>query len=211
MPKLKTYCINLTAREDRRGQMQTQFDKHDVLDAEFVEAVNGKALKEFPQGFGTANKFGCVLSHLKAIETAKYRGDSHALIVEDDVVFCDDLEKRLDKAFEQLPENWAMLYLGYFPQPTFVGEPEPYSESLVKLNGHLGAFSYIIRDSVYDTAIRELARYDHVADFKLAFIHKIYNCFSVDPFCVYVIDDYSDLSQGNVSYPQIKEKFKAKL
>jgi len=204
--KIPTYCINLDRRKDRRQSMQAQFNKFDILDAEFIDAIDGRTIKAFPPKMRTANKFACLQSHKKAIQKAIIDEVEFALICEDDIILNPNLDEILSNL--EFPEDWDMLYLGYFPMPEIHGEPADYSEDFIKLYGQMGAFAYIVRNTVMDKILTSMNEPDTFTDNKLFEIQKQCNAYCTNPFLCYVKKDYSDLSEQVVEYEQIKEKYR---
>ena len=118
-PTLNTYVINRDDRPQRCADIREELKKQS-LNARRFEAIIGKRGYE-----------GCRDSHLSIIE--KCQKDVAFLILEDDVVFLEDISPYLDDAIKQLPNNWDMLYLGASPR-----EPqERYSDNLFRLKGAL--------------------------------------------------------------------------
>lgn len=103
----KIYCINLKSRTDRYNESVIEFKKHNIV-VEFVEAVNGKDIFK-PNLNRNAGAYGLVLTWIKILEQCKDL--ENVLILEDDVMFLNDLEKHLFK-LNNLPSDWSMLFLG---------------------------------------------------------------------------------------------------
>lgn len=179
------------------------------FDYEFIEAIDGKELKNYPPQMNTANKYACLLSHRKALLEFANTNYDFALILEDDVVFSSKLVKELNRAYKNLPFDWDMLYLSYFPMPININPnlTKHYQENLYRMNGQLGAFAYIVRKSILEEVLFNFLQPNHYTDNKLAYIQKLRQCYAIEPFLCYVKEDYSDLSGQVVNYTQIKERF----
>jgi len=93
---MRIYYINLDNHTKRRTFMERQFDEHGIS-AQRVSAVDGAALPSeilgrfktahdmrFPMGPG---EVGCFLSHVQCWTLLQQTGESHALVMEDDVIF----------------------------------------------------------------------------------------------------------------------------
>lgn len=101
---------------------------------------------------------GCVLSHRRAIETAKEKGWRNVLIIEDDVEFRNHPEglSLLETALKTLTGKY-MLYPGY-------SRPLPYGRLVQAVGGHklwqiegvLSTFAYLLPESLYDPILAEL-------------------------------------------------------
>ncbi len=109
---------------------------------------------------------GCVLSHRKAIETAREKGWRNVLIVEDDVEIGTDSEglELLEKTLRDLTGPF-MLYLGY-------SRPVPYGRlvqavgehKLWQIEGVLSTYAYLISQELYDSVLAALPTQDTIWD-----------------------------------------------
>jgi hypothetical protein len=116
---VNTYVINRTDRPQRYADVREELKKQRINARRFEAIVNGKGYH------------GCRESHLAIID--KCQKDVFFLILEDDVVFLEDISPYLNDAIKQLPPDWDMLYLGASPR-----EPqERYSDNLFRLKGAL--------------------------------------------------------------------------
>lgn len=203
---LKTYCINLNRRSDRRLSMVEQFNNINFIDYYIVDAVDGDSIENPNENYHCQKVYGCLLSHRKAVEMAIQNDDDLCLICEDDIVFCNDLETHLQDIAWALPDDFDVCYLGYFDNGI---KHEIYNKYLVKLNGQTGAFAYIVNKKFLPILKEYLNLNDgRTVDVILASIHKDYNFYCAYPFLVYVKSDYSDLSGHIVNYDdRIKKHF----
>jgi GR25 family glycosyltransferase involved in LPS biosynthesis len=211
MESLKTYCINLRRRQDRLETIKSMFEKHkSFFDVSYIEAIDGKDLTEFPRSLGTKNKYACLLSHIKALESFKNSGLDIALVCEDDIILSKSCISRISNEIGGFPKDWDMIYLGYFD--TFRKQPQKISDSVLKLNKqNLGAFAYIVNKKSVKKLISCLKEENTFTD--NAFANRRYydgiNAYCFYPFLCYVKNDYSDTSQTLVNYEShIKIHFK---
>lgn len=87
------------------------------IDYEFFYGVNGATLDKTPYiekgSKQTRGQLGCTISHIniynKIFNEKLY---NNILILEDDMVFSDNLNK-LDDYMNQLPQDWGLFYLGW--------------------------------------------------------------------------------------------------
>lgn len=102
---MRIYYINLDKHTKRRTFMERQFVEHGIS-AQRVPAVEGVALPSealgrfkiahdvrFPMGPG---EVGCFLSHVQCWTSLQETGETHALVMEDDVIFGASLARLLD-------------------------------------------------------------------------------------------------------------------
>ena len=110
----KIYVINLASRADRRREMEAQLQRIGLSlrseGVELFEAVRPQDKGDFP----SIGSRGCFMSHLGVLRKAAAGGLDRILIIEDDLNFVDDIERRLGAVAGRLRENdWAMFYGGY--------------------------------------------------------------------------------------------------
>lgn len=176
---MKCRIVHLATRPDRMmfipGEMSKMF-----LEYEVYYAVNPPGIED------PAIASSC--SHVDAL-----RGVSGDLLVcEDDVVFLNQGRELFNKAFEQLPEGWDMLYLG-----GNIHEPaERFSDNLFKITkgvhcNHAILYSekargYIFQNySVWDN---EYKAFDHWLYMKG---QSMMNCYMISPVIAYQRPGYS--------------------
>ena len=93
--RLKTMIINLDKRPDRYEQAQKEMERFLITDYNRLPAFElASAL------------WGNSRSHLKCLELGAN------LIFEDDIFFIDGAREIFEKAVQQLPDDWDMVYLG---------------------------------------------------------------------------------------------------
>lgn len=120
-----------------------------------------------------AGTYGCLQSHIKAIQFAKDNKLNRVLILEDDVRFVQDFETHLKEAMEDLPLNWDMLWLG----GKDLQKPISYTFKLNRLVSSTGGYGYILRDRVYDFFIDKLSLNNEMCDTHYANHQKDFSSF----------------------------------
>ena len=114
--------INLKKREDRKKSMIEQFERENITNYEFIEAVDGNELKETDELrlLFEGNNFnyrkgviGCALSHLNIYNSLiNDANNDYYIVLEDDVDICIDfksiLSKITDKFVKQNIEHLAL-------------------------------------------------------------------------------------------------------
>ena len=178
------FIINLKRRLDRKKTMTKQFKLQKITKYEFIDAVDGmkpNILNTFMElknnrktQIVSSGHFACLLSHIKAIEEAKSRGYSNIMILEDDVVLCDDFVGQLNKI--NVP-SYDMLYLG-----GIINKKKIFFSHWAKSSSILGAYGYIISSNLFDYVLGELKKMtDYVDLFYMKNIQLNY--------CVILLDD----------------------
>ena len=131
------YCIHLP-NEDRREKIEAELDRVGIHDVTFIHAKppqNGFTMSNMRRNPGA--EFGANLSHLKAIIRAMHDGCRRPLFIEDDIVFLPGAAERLQAAWDELPADWDVLYLGGHPRGK-TPQASRYSEHLARV----GTFSF---------------------------------------------------------------------
>ena len=119
----KSFVINLEGDTERRGHMEKQLDKIE-LKAEFVPAINGRALSEADRRAYDRKKtlrvygvemmdteIGCYLSHYRLYERIVRENISVALIMEDDIEISPDLPRVVDDLVSDTTPEWLVVRL----------------------------------------------------------------------------------------------------
>ena len=146
------YVINLDRRKDRLEKLLANSPELNNR-LQRVSAVDGKTLQLTPaiarlfrpHDFGWKKPvMGCALSHLGVWwQLANERDDINSyLILEDDVKFSPDWEKRWKEAADSLPEGWDVIYFGGILPPNREG----FEMVKEKVNEH---FSRVGPNSVF--------------------------------------------------------------
>ena len=178
---MKTICINLKTRKDRKKKMIKQFQKY-KMNVDFFTA------KLHIEG----GVRGCLDSHLQIIKMAKKEKLPYIMILEDDLQFYQNLHQ-----LPELPKEWDMLYLG----GTITSNIGESNNSWVRIKDCWTTCGYILNASLFDKVISELEIYkDEVDRYYVEKIQHDYKCFLINPILVKQRNDYSDIERRNVNY-----------
>ena len=180
------FIINLKRRLDRKNVMTKQFKLQKINKYEFIDAVDGiepEILDKFMElknnhktQIVSSGHFACLLSHIKAIEKAKIRGYSNIMILEDDVLLCNDFINQLNKINIPL---YDMVYLG-----GIINKKKIFFSHWAKSSNILGAYGYIISSNLFDYVLEELKKLTDCVD--LFYMKNIQlNCH----YCVILLND----------------------
>lgn len=160
------FIINLKRRLDRKKTMVKQFKLQKINKYEFINAVDGmepNILDNFLElknnhktQIVSSGHFACLLSHIKAIEEAKSRGYSNIMILEDDIVLCDDFINQLNKI--NVP-SYDIVYLG-----GIINKKKIFFSHWAKSSSILGAYGYIISSNLFDYVLGELKKMTDYVD-----------------------------------------------
>ncbi len=184
-------CINLDRRPERWERMQARFAAAGLGTVERFSAVDG-AKGGVPERWPfSSGAYGCLHSHLAIVREARAQGRESILIMEDDVVFDDQLQEEFEKRVRGLPPDWDMLFFGCLHNEP----PEPAAPGLGRLRISFSTFMYAVRRTVYDAFIFLNRRERYPVDRNNLYLQKRFRCYCFLPHLAWVDDSYSD-AQG---------------
>lgn len=186
---MKAYYINLKERADRWVQVQPDLEKL------------GIPVERFEAIWDVIGHQGCIKSHLGVLEMAKDQGIF--MVLEDDIKIIGDLDD-LNKAMEQLPPDWDMLYLG----ATLMRPLVRYSPNLFKLQSGLTthAIIYNNQNRVCEYILEHMAG-AHVDVFMMQ-VQKLFNCYITYPIIMTQFPGDSDTTGDWTDYEEIERTYK---
>jgi len=98
----------------------SQLTIDDLIKKNIYDSDEAKRLRHDHNNL-TLREIGCALSHLNLYKHITGNRIKRTLILEDDVYLNSETEMNLEKAFQLLPENWELLYLGYLHNDKYIG------------------------------------------------------------------------------------------
>lgn len=203
------YVINLATRKDRLEEISREL-KTVGIEYEIFTAINGvpKDVKLPDYILKVPGIAGCMFSHIRIIEDAKRRNFNKILILEDDAEFAKNFIQMFDAFYQNLPNDWQMVYLGGSSHPVL---SENINEYVIKTKGAYTTHAYGIKSDVYDTVINNIdtktgVKYAHPIDaFYALNIHPIFTTYLSNPNLVYQRAGYSDIRNGFRDYEYLKK------
>jgi len=195
--------VNLERAEDRKDKLQKQFEALKISNFSFFPAYDGKniinAAFSVPiiKGVGIGRKLNIseisiIISHIGALKHAQIMGYDNVIILEDDVVICEDWEKRLKELKKVLPETWEYVYLA--GHSDYVKIPMYETPTLINAPLMVGAFSYMVNKKGIEKLIKFcgefVTTYDDMITHKIA--SKKLEGYLYIPFMTYHDAGYSD-------------------
>ena len=210
----KIYCINLDRRPDRwEENCLPQFEKFGLEVVRF-SATDGKELN-LTQGDVYSAELAGSYSHLKAIKKAKGDGVKKLLLLEDDVVFKENLNELFDEFIVNVPSDWDYLFFG----GNHVGGFTPVSDGIVRLGGSYAIHACAIKDTSYDIMILHLEKKINevighpeksftpsvAADYFLGPLQKSLNTYCFIPHLAWQLDGHSDIQGAHMNYDFLKK------
>jgi len=125
MINIPIFIINLKHDAEKKAHMQELCDKYSLF-PEFIEAVNGKLLSDdFIESIYSKEgsldsigrelskgEIGCALSHKKIYQKMLDENIEKALVLEDDIDFCESLLRYFSE-ISNFPKRWELVLLGH--------------------------------------------------------------------------------------------------
>jgi glycosyltransferase involved in cell wall biosynthesis len=236
------YVLNLGKRIDRRVEIIQKLKKYNIQ-AEIIEAVNGYTAeneKEFydfyrqPLGgkgthhlertlkkkmISSPGAWGYLKTYKSIIGDARQNNYRKILCFDDDVLFHKSFEDELQKAFNQLPEDWKLLYLGATQHewnvPYNVNYPENVREKDFEVSPYYfpvrtdGSFAVGIDSGVYGEILGEIELMNCALDSgPLRTVQQNHpgECFVLNPNLV-----VADVSQSDIGVERDQHQMARKL
>lgn len=201
----KIFVISLSKKRPNKfqefiGRLPSCWSNDDIT---LLDAVDGSNI-ELPVWWNQNLKgaYGCLMSHVSILKEIGQCNYTNTLIFEDDAIFCNDFENKLDAVFKELPPDWNQLYLG----GQHLQKPISVNNVIVKGTNINRTHCYAINNG--DTAnkcldhllkkdfwIQNLTRNKYHIDYAYGWMHKqhIINAYAAKPFLVgQQTNQYSD-------------------
>jgi len=183
---MQTYVINLDRRPDRMIEVESA---RIPFPYERFPATDGSIFLENEPNKYMRGHLGCHDSHLRLLKKIRQDGHDFALVLEDDVQFVK--HPNLDLIFEELPDDWDLLYLG----GRSLDKLEPYSPMLERIKGTmLQTHAYVINRKFLDTLIDTLENRKYKVDIVFSDAIPKGNCFITKPRVAFQRNNYSDIT-----------------
>lgn len=153
-----------------------------------VDAIEGRDMVHNPTKKLSNNTYACLLSHIKALETAREMKLPCVLIIEDDVDFVQGFTGKLNSIMTELPSDWDAMWLG----GRNLFRPDRYSDRLNRLVGSWGGYGYVVSAKAYTRLIDGLKKEKVACDDYYRKIHNVMKCYRPKVDFVLHIGGYSD-------------------
>ena len=172
--------LNLDRSERRKELLENQFKKRNLDNYTFWPAFDGKFIKNAQvavpiiKGYGLGRRLenaeiSIIMSHISALKHAQVMGYKNVVILEDDVVLCDDWQKRMDILLDSLPEDWEYVYLA--GHSDYVKIPKYDKPTLMRAPQMVGAFSYMVNKNGINKLIKQCS--ELITTYDDMIMHKI--------------------------------------
>lgn len=199
-------CLTMPDRRDRRELLEQELRKQKLV----VEYYYAYSAATPALSFNTSQKKMIAYALAATIDDVGFFGKiksstpiTHALFFEDDVLF--QGVTHIAYAFEQLPDDWDVLYLG---ANITNGQPEYYSPNLFKVKTawttHAVAYSRRVMQYISDNFDPTL---NHMFDDWLAReVLPKFNCFVIYPMACWQQVSQSDIWNVMADYTECFQK-----
>ena len=181
-------CMNLDRRPERWWRMKERLAKHNIDGVVRFSAVDGERLTPPPEWRASTGAYGCMQTNIAIIKEAAERRWPEVLILEDDVIFDDDLETKFPEFIAQLPADWDMLFFGCMHRR----EPVRVSENVLKLSYSTSTYAYAVRDTAYAAFIELHSASRLPVDVNNRLLQERFNCYAFSPHLAWVEGGFSD-------------------
>jgi GR25 family glycosyltransferase involved in LPS biosynthesis len=116
---MKIFVLHYTKLTDRKKHIILQFEKHNIIDYEFIEKYDKDEINDIYNLKFEKIKLGSaslILKHhyvyKQIVECGNNDNDNDFLILEDDVILTDNFMTILNQYMTQLPKDYDMLFIG---------------------------------------------------------------------------------------------------
>lgn len=216
--------INLAHRTDRLARMRDELRNVKSFEADRTEAYYPHEVNEPMSKIGTMYRrtpgaVGCHFSQVRVMKEARAFG-LHAIVMEDDLHFCEDFDERFQYIDGWLQNNdWDVFWLGssfhvnppYWHRHGGSGMPPDVSANLgydakltadpriIRTYGAFCTFAYIVNVNSIDKILNLFDQYIHESigiDHLFIRLQPQLKCFSFLPGLVRQYDNQSDIGTG---------------
>lgn len=199
------FCINLDRRPDRWEDSLIEFSKNNI-EVERVSAVDG-ALITSKGELNQKNKrikpeeIGCSLSHLKVLKLIVERDYKKAMILEDDVIFRDDISTFFNANYHLIPEDYDMVSLC----SSYIVKPVTINSVIVKNMGSYTSGSYMITKEFAKICIQKIEEMylRRAVDVVYSILQPDHSCYSFNPNIAWQRGNHSDIQGKFMDYKSL--------
>ncbi len=225
------YCLTLPHRNIDRweGNCVPQFEAQSIKGVQPVYGIQGSDL-DFSKSPVEINvhrlaEIACAKGHLKCIQKAQADGVKRALFFEDDVRLIEDINNKFSAVWEQIPEDFNMLYFG----GNHTGGRAPISPNVARVFRTFALQMYSVNENAYEFIINYLQDCINAClykpekklkdwseswgvDYFLSMIQPSIRAYTIKPqdeegrnFSWQMDDCFSDIQKGIVKYDFLKK------
>lgn len=192
------YVINLKERTDRKLHIENQLNKIDCKDYKLFEGVDGNSLTN-PTKLKNG-MFGLVKTYLNIHEEWSKKDAENIFLIEDDCLFLDNFNEKLEQYINNVPSDWDMLYFGANHNYHGGMQTLKINEKCIKLNNSYTAHCVLLKKKVFDELIENIKNFSIENDVMMALLQRKYNAYSTSEPLTLQIENYSNIENKVVNY-----------
>ena len=192
------YVINLKNRTDRRDHIINELKKIECDNYILFEGVDGKTL--FNPTRLSSGMFGLINTYFNMYDDWKKSPKDNILIIEDDCIFDDNFNEKLNEYIKYVPKDWDMLYFGANHNYHMGKQTELINEKCIKIFNSFSAHCVILKSYVFEELIISLKTLNIENDVMMANLQKKYNAYSSAPGITSQIVSFSDIQNSVMDY-----------
>ena len=218
--KIKIVIINLEERTDRLKNIIIECNKLNLQNYDIFKGIKIDDEHNYLKYNSLLNKnkmwkkdnidyfksaLGCKISHLEVLKKYKDINNDYLLILEDDVIFEENVIIYLNLALFSLKKiNWDILFLSTNLKEK--NDAFKIDDNLLKINKGLTTTAQLFNKNNIEKMIEVIENSDLEIDNTYNNFLKEKYC--VYPMCVYQKESYSDINKKIVDYGKFHKKFK---
>jgi GR25 family glycosyltransferase involved in LPS biosynthesis len=192
------YVINLPERSDRLKHIESQLKNIQCNEYKIIEGING-SLIENPTRLKNG-MFGLIKTYLKIYEEWSKEENETIMIIEDDSIFVDDFNQKMEIYIKNVPSNWDMIYFGANHNYHTGMKTLSVNENCIKLNNSYSAHCVLLKKNVFIELIESIKTFNVENDVMLATLQRKYNAYSTSEPLATQIESYSNIENKIVNY-----------
>lgn len=192
------YVINLKERTDRKEHIESQLKNIGCEEYTLFEGVNGNSLlnpTKLKNGM-----FGLVNTYLNIYEDWSKKDSEDILLIEDDCLFVDNFNEKLQEYIDNVPSDWNMLYFGANHNYHGGMKTLKINEKCIKLNNSYSAHCVFLKKEVFEDLINGIKDFAIENDVMMALLQRKYNAYSTSEPLATQIESYSNIENKVVNY-----------
>jgi hypothetical protein len=140
------------------------------------------------------------MTYINVYEKWKLNKTETILLIEDDCVFLEGFNNNLKTYFENIPDNWEMVYFGGNHNYHMGHKTEKINDYCIKLNNTYSAHCVLLKDYVFEDLISNLKNMNIENDVMLANLQKKYHAYSPINTFTKQLNSFSDIENTKVNY-----------
>lgn len=187
------WVVNLDNRKDRLHVFQRRCERAGIAGISRYRAIEGDK-SPHPAWWRAGNgAWGCLMSHLRAVQDAQMDDLGSYIIFEDDACFSDDFAERFPRVMaeiEKLNGEWDMIYFGGQHLYVETSPPWPFREGLVRCKNVNRTHGFAVNKRFFNKFAQHIihapdyieANGDNHIDHQLGNLHPKIITLAVDPW-----------------------------